>query len=185
MRFVIDRYSKVAAEKQAWAFMEREAPSFDLVFQLAPSILGRTIEQNWRSNKANMGGQGSLYRSLFDVDSPKLLFPYVMDIDDVAEMHVRSLDTNAVPGNKRYIGASGVADGYEIARKIREEYPELRNRVPEASGSGLPKVLFKFDMSETDAVFGKNWKSVWESAKATVEDIITTEKKTGESPSGQ
>jgi NADPH-dependent methylglyoxal reductase len=169
------RYSKVTAEKQAWAFMKRESPGFDLVFHLSPAITGRSIEQGWRAIKHGLGGMSSVYRSLFDVESPKIMFPYFQDVDDVASMHVKSLDTVSVPGNKRYLATGGLLDMNEMARKIREEFPKLRSRVPEKSGEKLPVDIYKLDLTETDAVFGKQHKSAWESVKATVEDIISTE----------
>ncbi|KAF1941775.1 NAD(P)-binding protein [Clathrospora elynae] len=174
------QYSKVTAEKQAWAFMKREKPQWDLVFHLTPSITGRSIQQGWRSEKTGLGGMSSIYRSLFDREAVTMMVPHFLDVDDVAFMHVKSLDTAAVPGNKRYLASAGIIDSNDVARKIREEFPQLRNRVPEpAAGTGIPDALVTLDLAETDEVFGTAWKGGWETARATVLDILTTEKKYG------
>lgn len=70
-------------------------------------------------------------------------------------------------------------NGNDVARKIREEYPALRDRIPDVPEQAFPDTLLKLDTKETDEVFGTNWKGWWESVKLTVEDILTTEKKFG------
>jgi NADPH-dependent methylglyoxal reductase len=174
------QYSKVSAEKLAWAFMRREHPAWDLVVHLSPSITGRSTEQGWRSDKTGLGGMSGIYRSLFDVEAVGMVFPYFMDVDDVADMHVKSLDVAAVPGNRRYLASAGVMDSNDLARKIRDEFPQLRSRVPEPPvGGSIPDTLVKLDLAETEKVFGTTWKGWWESARATIVDIIASEEKYG------
>jgi NADPH-dependent methylglyoxal reductase len=174
------QYSKVRAEKLAWAFMGRVEPAWDLVVHLTPSITGRSIEQGWRSDKTGLGGMSSVYRSLFDVEAVEMVFPYFMDVDDVAAMHVKSLDMAAVPGNRRYLASAGIMDSNDVSRKIRDEFPQLRSRVPEVpEGGSVPGTLVKLDLAETNRVFGTAWKGWWESARATVVDILASEEKYG------
>jgi NADPH-dependent methylglyoxal reductase len=174
------QFSKVSAEKLAWAFMAREQPAWDLVVHLSPSITGRSIQQGWKADKTGLGGMSSIYRSLFDRDEVAMVYPFFMDVDDVADMHVKSLDKARVPGNKRYLASAGVMDSRDVARKIREEFPELRSRVPEpAEGSGIPESLITLDLKETEEVFGTAWKGWWESARATVVDILDSETRYG------
>jgi hypothetical protein len=42
-------------------------------------------------------------------------------------------------------------------------------------GDGLPIPLVKVDISKFENVFGTQWKGWWESAKATVDDILRLE----------
>jgi hypothetical protein len=52
----------------------------------------------------------------------------------------------------------------------------LRSRVPEGgAGDELPIPLVKVDISKFGNVFGTQWKGWWESAKATVDDILKLE----------
>ena len=64
----------------------------------------------------------------------------------------------------------------QLANKLRANYPKLQSRVP-AGGEekAWPKTMAKFDISRSDKVFGSNWVSWWDSAKATVEDILAYE----------
>lgn len=101
----------------------------------------------------------------------------IRDVEDVASIHVKSLDLK-VPGNERYLfHSSHPQDSAEVAKKIREEYPQLRNRVPEVGEDRAESpVKVKVDTSKSDRVFGGPWKDWWESAKDTVDDIIKFEK---------
>lgn len=64
----------------------------------------------------------------------------------------------------------------QLANKVRANYPDLRSRVP-AGGKEepWPTSMAKCDTSQADEVFGTNWIGWWESAMATVEDILKYE----------
>lgn len=102
----------------------------------------------------------------------------IRDVEDVASIHVKSLDLK-VPGNERYLFHSGhLQDSSEIAKKIREEYPQLRNRVPEVGEKTAESpIKVTVDTAKSDKVFGVPWKDWWESTKDTVDDIVKFEKK--------
>ena len=70
------QYSKVYAEKKAWEFMKEKPRAFDLIFLLAPSILGRSLQGSFKPEKNNLGGQPGLYKALFDVEKPGFLYPH-------------------------------------------------------------------------------------------------------------
>lgn len=100
----------------------------------------------------------------------------IRDVEDVASIHVKSLDLK-VPGNERYLFYSHYPqDSSEIAKKVREEYPQLRNRVPEAKERAESPVKVKVDTAKSNKVFPGPWKDWWESAKDTVDDIVKFEK---------
>lgn len=71
-------YSKTSSERKAWEYMRRKPRSFDLIFLLAPSIYGRSIQSGYEAVKGDLGGIAAIYRELFDRDSLGFLFPYVM-----------------------------------------------------------------------------------------------------------
>ncbi len=72
------QYSKVSSELKAWEYMAKEDRSFDLVLLLAPSITGRSIQQDFKAIKDGMGGMSSIYQNLFDRDAVGSVFPFVM-----------------------------------------------------------------------------------------------------------
>ncbi|EXJ63791.1 hypothetical protein A1O7_00126 [Cladophialophora yegresii CBS 114405] len=177
------QYSKVHAEKEAWKFMNERHPTFDLVFLLAPSITGRSLQDGFKPERGHLGGQPGLYTGLFDVERPGFLFPMFADVDDVARIHVDALSPR-IPGNQRYLFHSPeLMAPNPIAAAIREEFPQLRDRVPapvpeEGSGSddGMPANLVKTDMSKFESAFGKRtWKSARVSALEAVQDIVDYE----------
>jgi hypothetical protein len=96
-------------------------------------------------------------------------------------IHLRALDQK-VRGNERYLFESAdQMSGPFLATKIREVFPQLRDRVPapKDNNDGIPSPLLKRDTSKADLVFGPKtqWKDAWTSARGTVEDIINLEKK--------
>ncbi|OAG34081.1 hypothetical protein AYO21_11775 [Fonsecaea monophora] len=175
------QYSKVSAEKKAWEFMKEKPRAFDLVVLLAPSITGKSLQPGFKPNKSNLGGQPGIYKGLFDCDEPGFLFPYFMDVEDVARVHVQALSPG-IPGNERYMFHSPelmMAD--DIAGAVREDFPHLRQRVPAPQrgvDSGPSSNLIKTDISKFEKAFGRQqWKSARDSARETVEDIVAYEER--------
>lgn len=87
-----------------------------------------------------------------------------------------------MPGNERYLFHSReMMEASDLARGIREDFPQLRSRVPApdagGAGGGLPPALVKTDIAKFERVFGTQWKSGRQSTKETVEDIVAFEKK--------
>ncbi|KAI1623457.1 hypothetical protein EDD37DRAFT_609671 [Exophiala viscosa] len=169
------QYSKVHSEQEAWKFMAEKNRSFDLIYLLAPAITGKSIHPGLVPSKEALGGQAGIYRDLFDKETPGFVFPYFMDIEDVAKVHIRSLSPS-VPGNERYLfHARELMTGNDMARAMREDFPELRSRVPapdEAAGDTLPRNLVKTAISKAEKVFGTEWNSARQTTHETVADII-------------
>lgn len=72
------QYAKTSSEKKAWEFMKTAKPSFDLVVLLAPAITGKCIQEGFAPSKTALGGIAEIYQNVFDVETPGLLFPFVM-----------------------------------------------------------------------------------------------------------
>jgi NADPH-dependent methylglyoxal reductase len=70
------QYSKTSSEQRAWSFMKEKKRSFDVIFLLAPTILGRSIQPGFRPDKGGFGGQPMIYQNLFDVERPGPLYPH-------------------------------------------------------------------------------------------------------------
>ncbi|KAE8448353.1 hypothetical protein EG329_009597 [Mollisiaceae sp. DMI_Dod_QoI] len=182
-------YSKTQAEKKGWAFMKEqerngEELGFDLVTLCAPALTGRCIQEGFVPTKDALGGNGMVYREIFDRgpdEGEGFMFPYIMDFDDVAKIHIKALDRRVASG--RYIfHIKELVTARMMARKIREEFPELRDRVaePKEEGDGLMSPLCRFDTEKADKAFGTEWMGWWESIRGAVEDILEYEKKSGQ-----
>lgn len=158
---------------------------FDLIMLCAPSILGKSLQEDFSTSRLSSGGTALFYRNVFDRDvevglGP--LFPFVMDCGDVARVHVRSLDVDRVPGGRYLLCIREKIEVRMVARRIREEFPGLRGRVlaPGVEGGEGNEVRCEVDVGEMERVFGMEWKGWWECVKGTVEDILMYEKRVKE-----
>ncbi|EXJ75406.1 uncharacterized protein A1O5_02102 [Cladophialophora psammophila CBS 110553] len=168
---------QTCAEKHAWAWMNKEKPKFDLVVLLIPSVIGKSINPGFKPNKASLGGMSNAYSYFIDTPQLSYVFNPWMDVQDVAALHIRSAtDIDNVPGNERYlIKGPGVLDMNELANKIREEFHELRGRVPAPTrqGEGNLAPLTTFDTTKAQRIFGpeSQFRDGWSSMKDTIADI--------------
>lgn len=102
------------------------------------------------------------------------------DTDDVAKCHVLALDQGKVKGNERYLIASNeVLELRKIVDKLKQESPELGERLPAFEESTKPLKLANVDLTKGNTAFGTAWKSAYESVKATVEDSLSWERDGG------
>ena len=53
-------YLKAYSDLECWQYMEMKKPAFDLIFLLAPSIIGRGIQEGVNPKKDLMGGMSSI-----------------------------------------------------------------------------------------------------------------------------
>ncbi|KAE8391202.1 pyridoxal phosphate-dependent transferase [Aspergillus alliaceus] len=111
------RGSKKFAELEAWGFMEREKPSFELVTLCPPMTFGPAVHP--------VAGVGALNESnavLWSIAAGADPLPVArvsawIDVRDLAEAHVQALLRPGV-GGRRYVPASGEAFSYEVAADI-------------------------------------------------------------------
>ncbi|KAF1971088.1 NAD(P)-binding protein [Bimuria novae-zelandiae CBS 107.79] len=182
-------YSKTNAEHKTWAWYEenggKEGTGFDIVMTLPPMITGRSPQVGWKPSGSSPGGIGRIWSALLETKTAADMdatFPIFMDTDDVARVHVLSLDAEKVPGNWRYLLVSPeIVDVRSVAARMRKEYPELADRLPdvEVDAEGYEKKkakLAKMDTSKSDEIFGTEWKSAYDSIKEIVLDTVRFEK---------
>jgi hypothetical protein len=83
-----------------------------------------------------------------------------------------------IPGNRRYLFHSDdLILGDDVANFIRQQFPQLRNRVPAGNTNPIvPENLLKTDISKSKKVFGNDWKNWKESLIPMVNDILQAEK---------
>jgi dihydroflavonol-4-reductase len=92
-------YSKVCAERAAWRFMQEHKPAFDLVVVNPFMVIGPSVVPSLNtSNQLFVDLLRGTYPAIFN-----LTWGFV-DVRDVAEAHIRALETSAANG--RYIIAA-------------------------------------------------------------------------------
>ena len=99
------------AEKAAWAFMAERRPSFELVVILPYMVIGPSLVSSLNeSNKVLRDTLAGVYPAIMG-----LSFGFV-DVRDVAEAHVRAIDTAAAHG--RYLCAGDVLSHRQIVELL-------------------------------------------------------------------
>jgi nucleoside-diphosphate-sugar epimerase len=98
------------------------------------------------------------------------------DVEDCARVHIEALSPR-IPSDERYIFRSPeILVGDIVAKGIREEFPQLKDRVPAPLNSDGPVVspgLVDVSTAKFEREFGqRQWKSMRQSIKETVEDIL-------------
>jgi dihydroflavonol-4-reductase len=129
--------SKTLAEKAAWDFAARH-PEMRLTVINPGLVLGAPLDRHYGSSLQVV----ERFLKGRDPAVPQLGFP-VVDVADVAAMHLKALEIEATAG-KRYIAAAGWADFPQMARELAEAYPD-RRLVTRVAPRWLLRLMAPFD----------------------------------------
>lgn len=132
--------SKTLAERAAWDFVRDHAPDMQLTTINPVLVLGPPLDRHF-------GTSVSLVERVLqarDPAVPRVGFP-IVDVRDVAEMHLRALTLPETAG-KRFIAFDSFLWFEEIARILKAAYPERRIVTRKAPDAVL-RVLALFDKS--------------------------------------
>jgi dihydroflavonol-4-reductase len=125
--------SKTLAERAAWDFIKNTAPEIALTTINPVLVLGAPLDNNFASSisvvERIMKGKDPML--------PDLRFS-VVDVRDVAEMHVQSIKNDATKG-ERILAASETISFVEIAKYLKSLYPKSK-----AKSAQAPTFLIKF-----------------------------------------
>lgn len=130
--------SKTLAERAAWDFVAREAPSLKLTTINPGFVLGPPLD-------GNFGTSLKVIQRLLRAKDPMLPnfgFP-VVDVRDIAAMHVRALERPETAG-KRFIGGDEFLWFPEMAEALKEAFPN-RAIVTRRAPNLIVKFLALFD----------------------------------------
>ncbi|MDN3583421.1 SDR family oxidoreductase [Mucilaginibacter flavus] len=128
--------SKTLAEKAAWYFIRTEGDSLELAVINAVAIYGPALD-------AHVSGSFHLLTNLLN-GSMKLVpnIPLnVVDIRDVAELHIRAMITPEANGQRFIAAADGQITLPGIAALLKTRLPEVSGKV---SMRRLPDLLVRF-----------------------------------------
>lgn len=142
--------------------MAEHSPSFDVINIEPVFVLGRD-ETATDTDTILKGSNGSLMRPLLGNPAERPYPGIPVHVDDVAMMHVRSLD-RAIPGNEDYIACSHPLQGIEWA----EAFDIIKRHYPKECAKGIFKVdtterpqtaKFMVDSTKAEKTFGFSFKS--------------------------
>ncbi|KZP00299.1 NAD(P)-binding protein [Calocera viscosa TUFC12733] len=151
--------SKSLSEKAAWNFVETEKPKFTFTTLCAPLIYGPPVQV--------IDSMDTLPASCAEVwtvlsgkqqDLSHTLYPWFVDVRDLAKIHVESL-TNPKARNQRYLTCGGYDSYSQIAYIAAHAYPEQAHRIAKSDNSGPPPHA-TLDSSKAEGDFGIKWTSL-------------------------
>ncbi|KAK5685260.1 hypothetical protein LTS10_003338 [Elasticomyces elasticus] len=166
--------SKIAALKEAEAWVEKEKPSFDVI-HIHPSFVGGRNDLARNLEELKTGTNFYFLAPVLGQEAATAAGPRVasyVDVDDVAKAHVLSLD-DKVAGNQSFM-LSGEGDmAWDGAKVIAaKHFPDAVGKVFPNDGESAP---FPFsvpaDNSKTVKTFGK-LRTYEETVKAVVGQYI-------------
>ena len=130
--------SKTLAEQAAWEFQQTEAPEMQLTMINPAFVLGAPLDGNYGTSIEVIA------RLLSGKDPmlPQIAFP-IVDVRDVAEMHLRALTHDASIG-QRLIASDRTLWFQDIARVIKQAHP-TRKIATRNAPNFLIRLLARFD----------------------------------------
>ncbi len=93
-----------------------------------------------------------------------------VDVRDVALAHIRAIEVPEA-GAQRFFITAGHYTNKDIVDIIRDAYPELKDRLPEAT-SDLPQDVYGYDNSKSTQVLGLKYGSLKEAVVDTVKSLL-------------
>jgi nucleoside-diphosphate-sugar epimerase len=132
--------SKVRAEKEAWAIMDRADRHSDLATINPNGILGPLLDDD-------PGTSAALVLRLLDGTipmTPRIYFT-VIDVRDVAEAHVAAMTSRAAGGHRFPMGM-GTLSLHDISGVVRHALPQFARKIPRLQAPDwLVRVTAMFD----------------------------------------
>ncbi len=138
--------SKTIAESEAWKYINQPEVKTELVAINPGYVFGPLLEKDYSDSalivKKIMAGEVP--------GLPKISFPLV-DVRDVAEMHLWAMETPSAAGN-RFICLNRSSSYQEIAKTLKDAFPELAEKIKTFE---LPDFIIRFY-----SLFDKDVKSI-------------------------
>ena len=130
--------SKTLAERAAWEFIKNQAPEIELTTINPVLVTGAPLDNNFGSSIS------VVERILKGKDPmlPDLMFS-IVDVRDVAKMHVASIKNDATKG-ERILAASETISFVGIAKFLKSIYPSSKVKTMQAP-TALVRLLSLFD----------------------------------------
>jgi len=114
------RKSKTLAERAAWDFVKNEAPEIALTVINPSLVIGAPLDNKFGSSMAIIDQLIQGTRRML----PNLRVG-IVDVKDVARMHVDSIKIDATKG-ERILASTGTLSLVEIAKIIKTDNPEIK-----------------------------------------------------------
>jgi nucleoside-diphosphate-sugar epimerase len=167
--------AKVLALQATEAFINEKKPTFDVINIHPGYIVGRddTVTEAASITK---GTNGLAFGQLLGKPAPYLLTSTMVHLDDVARLHVESLDTTKIAGNQSFLAVGHGLEGptWGAALDIlKRRYPkEVAEGVFKVDGGAAQTSRMLVDCSYTEKTFGFTFKTYEEQIISVAEHFL-------------
>ncbi|KAM0263955.1 hypothetical protein ACHAQJ_000990 [Trichoderma viride] len=169
--------SKVLAEKAAWKFVEEKKPQFTISVINPPAIYGPN--HHYIDSLKELNTSSGMFYSLMNgsrTEVPPTMTWAVVDVRDVALAH-KTAYYKPEAGGQRYLTTSGLFSFQKICDILREEFPELRDRVPIGSPGEPITGVYNVDNTKAKTELGINFISLRQMVIDTAKNFLEIERR--------
>ncbi|EHK21712.1 uncharacterized protein TRIVIDRAFT_70733 [Trichoderma virens Gv29-8] len=168
--------SKVLAEKAAWKFVEEKKPNFSVAVINPPIIYGPN--RHFIDDLNNLNTSSGMFYSLMNgsrSEVPPTAFWAIVDVRDVAVAH-KVAYYKPEAGGQRYLTTLGRFSFQQICDILREEFPDLRDRVPVGNPGELITGVYDVDNTKVKKELGIDFIPLRQMVIDTAKNFLELEK---------
>ncbi|OAL47735.1 flavonol reductase [Pyrenochaeta sp. DS3sAY3a] len=163
------RGSKTFAEQAAWDFVKTERPNFSISTINPPYVFGpvaQALASRSELNTSNVRIWDMISGKMKDQLDPTGAFLWV-DVRDVALAHAKAVELPAAVGKRLFVTAGHFSNA-DIAKTIKEEFPEYCTRLPSTPKSDQPCNVYGFNNNATNKVLEIRYRALRQSVIDTI-----------------
>ncbi|KAL6822660.1 hypothetical protein J3E69DRAFT_381851 [Trichoderma sp. SZMC 28015] len=171
--------SKVLAEKAAWKFVEEKKPQFTVTVINPPVVYGPN--RHYIDDLDNINTSSGMFYSLMNgsrLEVPPTSFWAIVDVRDVALAHKVAYYKPETAG-QRYLTTAGLFSFQQICDILREEFPNLRGRVPVGNPGEPITGVYDVDNTKAKKELGIDFISLRQMVIDTANNFLDIEKRLG------
>ena len=164
--------SKKFAEKTAWDFVENEKPEFTLSTINPVMVFGPATYR--LVSLDNVNTSNAIFRDMIQGKMRSGISPNSflwVDVRDVALAHVRAIEVPEAAG-KRFLAAAGPYSNGEIAKIIKDNFPELADKLPEQINVPNESKSFVVDSTPMKQILGIPFRPLKDCVVDTVKSLL-------------
>jgi nucleoside-diphosphate-sugar epimerase len=164
---------KKLGEQALWKFVEDEKPHFAVTNFLPPLIFGPPLQKI--SNMASVNYSVAQVYSIFNGSNdvvPHTHFAALIDVRDLAELHIKALTTPAA-ANKRFVVGRPMT--YQELANVMKTIPEVQGRVAKDNDQII--TLPRLETKPVEEALPIKYRTLEETVHDTVKALLTLEKK--------
>ncbi|KAF7846143.1 hypothetical protein BT93_L5146 [Corymbia citriodora subsp. variegata] len=166
------RGSKKFAEKAAWDFVKDNKVNFTLSTMNPPLVLGPVVHYFNSLDSINTSNETirDMIQGKFKDGLPPTRVILFVDVRDLALAHVRAMEREEAE-NKRFFITAGFFQNSDVAKIIKDNFPELKEKLPKEMEPDIKEFPYKIDNSRATKILSIEWRKLEESVIDTVKSM--------------